>query len=137
MKKIIALVICICTIVCLVACGNTNEQKENFDINSVKTLGDVLKLDANSTSFAYSTDKYITVFEYKGVKYRVIANITEELSNKLDEIDYYDNQREEKFRNILSDVQVVSAENLTAQLPTTEQLNAYVGKTGKELRYCF
>ena len=51
----------------------------------------------------------------------------------MDEIDYYDNQREEKFRNILSDVQVISAENLTAQLPTTEQLNAYVGKTGKEL----
>lgn len=133
MRKVIALLICACAVFCLVACGSTNNQKGDFDINSVKTLGDALKLDVNGSSYAYSTDKYVMVFEYKGAKYRVIANITEELSNKLDEIDYYDNQREEKFRNILSDVQVISAENLTAQLPTTEQLNAYVGKTGKEL----
>ena len=49
MKKIIALFICICTILCLVACGTTNEKE--VDIDSVKTVEDVYKLSKENEAY--------------------------------------------------------------------------------------
>ena len=131
MKKIIALFICICTILCLVACGSANEKE--VDIDSIKTIEDVYKLSKENEAYSISLKYYVSVFSHKGIVYRVVAEINQQIYDDLDKIDFYDDKKDEKYLAILKDCKIVKVENLTAQLPTAEDMKAYEGKTGQDL----
>ena len=132
MKKTIAFFLCFVTVFLLASCG-APAAKTDFDVNSLKTLGDMLKLEEENEGWAYDETRYVNVFQYGGTTYRVYADLTEEIYNKIEEIDFFDEQREQKMNDILADVKITAAEDMTKYIPTEADLQKYVGKTGQEL----
>lgn len=134
MKKVLTLILALAALAVLVACGATAPAKTNdFDLQSLKTLGDLQKLEKENDSWAYNENGYVDLFEYGGTTYRVFADLTEEIYNSMEAIDFFDEDREEKLNNILAGVAITKAEDMTQYIPTEEELQKYVGKTGQEL----
>lgn len=134
MKKIIALFLCIIIAVSLVSCGTADTPKKDaMDLDSIKTLGDYFKLEKDDGGFGYNNEYYIAVFKIGENTYRVAAKLTESVYNKMEEVDFFDEKRDEKFETILKDVEVFLVEDLEKYVPTDAELDALKGKTGQEL----
>ncbi|MBR7082782.1 MAG: hypothetical protein IKI51_02075, partial [Clostridia bacterium] len=65
--------------------------------------------------------------------YRVAANLTTDIYNKMEEIDFFDDKRDEKLQAILKDVEVSVSEDMEKYIPTDADLKAFEGKTGQQL----
>ena len=134
MKKIIALVLCIITVFALASCGAAKtEDKDEFNVNSLKTLGEVFKLEREDLGWSYDDKNFVTAFEYGEIAYRVIAGLTENIYNELEAIDFFDAERDAKIEATLENVKITKTENLTQYIPTEADLQKYVGKTAKDL----
>ena len=116
----------------LVSCGEKTEES-SFDVDSIKTLGDILKLEAESPQSAQYENLLIYVFELNGNYYRAKADLTPEQSDALWDLSFMDDDYDAKFSEIVSDIAVTSVENLSEQILTESQLKSLVGKTGQEL----
>ncbi|MBR0398660.1 MAG: hypothetical protein IJI10_10380 [Eubacterium sp.] len=106
-----------------------------FDLSSLKTLGDAFALqgkDEDTEQRAFYEDKYIYVFTVDGVPYRVIADLPADISEKLFALEYDENYEKNEM-DLVSDLEVATAENLNEQILPQEELDALVGKTGQEL----
>lgn len=96
-----------------------------------KTLGDVL--DCESPASGYSDDLYIYVFVKDGVYYRAEADITEKISQSLSDIDFFDPDRDQKTRDLLSDLPIRKLYDLSEVLIPQADLSALAGRTGQDL----
>lgn len=134
MKKIIALVLCIVTVVCLVSCTvSFKPAKQETDLSSIKTLGDFFALDFENSSWSYNENYYVALFENGNTSYRIVAKLSEDIYGKIEEIDFSGDDVNGQIERILSDVEVYLVEDMSKYVPTEEELNQYVGKTGQEL----
>lgn len=135
MKKIIALLFCVIIAASLVSCVTVVDptDKDPIDPSSIKTLGDYFALDKESDSWGYGEDNFIAVFKYGEKMYRVAANLTTDIYNKMEEIDFFDDKRDEKLQAILKDVEVSISEDMEKYIPTDTDLKAFEGKTGQQL----
>ena len=105
------------------------------DLSSLKTLGDAFALegkDEDAEQRSFYEDKYIYAFSVGGVFYRVIADLPADISEKLFALEY-DDDHDKNEMALVSDLAIKKAENLTDQILTQEELDAFVGKTGKEM----
>ena len=110
-------------------------SKEGIDLDSLKTLGDAFALqdkDEYSEQRAFYEDKYIYVFSIDGVAYRVMADLSSDLSEKLFALDFDENYEKNEME-LVSDLELTKREYLNDQILTQEELDALVGKTGQEL----
>ena len=106
-----------------------------------KTLADVFavfkKTNDQGDTPRYSSSivetMYAVAFEDGGACYRVEAAIPADVFEKLDAIDFFDEQREEKQEALLGPLPVTRVGDLSAVLPAQEELDALVGMTGEEL----
>ena len=135
------------TLTILMACSNasntTSEQKSNsssvsvagnFDPAQIKTMGDFFKFkndDEYNSQDSITETHYVIVLNIGGVYYRAIADLTPELSDKLFQLDF--EERDQKLNELIGPLPVSRLENLTEMIPSQEELDKYVGKTGKEL----
>lgn len=110
-------------------------QTADMDISSWKTLGDALAYDTEDThSSSWDEEHYITVFSTSdGSVIRVVAKMDADTYAKLDKLNMTDDDYDEKFLQVMGGLELESAEDLTADKLTQDQLDAYVGKTGKDL----
>ena len=153
MKKIIILV-CVITaaIFMLTACKKTepvqngsSASSENagstaasvssgsFDPSAVKTMGDILPYEETGNyQEAYSEKQFVYVFVADGVYYRAKAALTKEAADMVWG-EEYDEERDQKVRELISKLEIDSIENLSEQVPTQEELDKLIGKTGQEL----
>ena len=105
------------------------------EIKSLKTLGDAFALqgkDEYSEQRATYDDKYIYVFTIDGVPYRFIADLPADVSKKYFELEFDENYDKNEMA-LVSDLEIKTVEYLNDQLLSQEELDALVGKTGKEL----
>ena len=98
-----------------------------------KTLSDVLHAQKGQYSSEMSDELYVIAFETNGAYYRVEAQVTPEIKEQADAIDFFDEAREQKLDALLGPLPVSRVGDLSACLPTEAELKAYVGKTGQEL----
>ena len=117
--------------------GETSAEAEaaKVDLDSLKTLGDAFALEGKDEGVeqrAFYEDKYIYAFSVGGVFYRVIADLPADISEKLFALDYDENHDKNEME-LVTDLAISKAENLTEQILPQEELDALVGKTGKEL----
>ena len=147
MKKILALLIVYVLVLGLTACSNSsvsgassggsNESDgasgEEIALDSFKTIEDALNIESESTQWSGGENTFVYVFEKDGKYYRLIANMTDEQSEALSNIDFSDDNYEEKQNEIIGPLEVVKAELLNDLILTQEEMDAWVGKTGKEL----
>lgn len=77
--------------------------------------------------------KHIVGFVSDGTYYRAIATLTQEQEDAIFAIDIFDEQSDEKQLAILRPIAIDRIENLTALMPSEEELKTLVGKTYGEL----
>ena len=147
MKKLIALILCAALVLSFAACagnGGNNSQTDSKPENSQTESGTAAAPDYDTVSEVYaaagSLDEYCVdpsvfaaLFTLNGSVYRVEAESSEEIFDRVTAIDYSDPDYDAKVKAIFSSLKVTEVLNLTAGVPTEAELAAYVGKTGREL----
>ena len=101
------------------------------DIGDAHTIGDVMAL--SNGNYTASENLYVTMAELDDVVYRVEAAMDTETSEALFALDFEDPDYQQKFTDLVSPLTITLIENLSAQIPSQETLDALIGKTGEEL----
>jgi hypothetical protein len=103
------------------------------DASSWKTLGDALAAKTDDVSSGWDDKYYIVAFKSGDSLFRVVAKSEEGIQDKTSELDFLADDYNDKLLEVIGGLEIVSVEDLTAEVPTQEQLDAMVGKTGQEL----
>ncbi|MBQ7499868.1 MAG: hypothetical protein IJT91_03135 [Clostridia bacterium] len=104
---------------------------KHVDLDTVTTLGELLGLPETETSASETT--YIYAFEQDGNTYRAICDLTEEQSKALFDLEYDDPDYDKKHYDLTASLTVRVIENLTEGMPSQEEADKNIGKTGQEL----
>ena len=139
MKRIIIMVFTLAfALLALAACGKV-EKKESaaggFDPSALKTMGDFFACadeDSDREQEAFSETQYVYVCQVEGAYYRAVAQLPKEVSEKLWAVEF-DENREQRIRELISPLAISSLENLSEQTPSQEELDKLVGKLGQDL----
>ncbi len=114
--------------------GETNPSvNSSADINSFKTIGDIINSGIDSIQSANTDRYYIYVFQAGQEYYRAVSNITPEISQSLFDLDFDDKNYDSKLNKIISPLEIDKLENLSDTVIPQEELDKLVGKTGEEL----
>ena len=101
------------------------------DVESAKTIGDVLALP--SSGYTAYENVFVWAFELNDTVYRAIADTSKETSDAIFDLEYDDPEYQAKFNALVAPLAIKRIENLSEQIPTQEEMNAVVGKTGEYL----
>ena len=113
--------------------GAGSVEKEEFDLDSLETIGDALALDGEDVQTAIYDENFVYVFGLEGTYYRVIADTSKEEHEKLNKLDILDDDYDKQLAEAVSPLKITQREDLTDRILTQEEMDALVGKTGKEL----
>ena len=100
-------------------------------LDTVKTLGELLGLPDVGSGLTGTT--YVYAFEQDGNTYRAICDVSEETAQAIFDLDFDDPDYDKKLNDLIAPLPVKAIENLTENLPTQEEADQYIGKTGQEL----
>lgn len=114
--------------------GGSNGSAASFDPSQAKTMADIFAVaDDENFQNGYTETKYAHVFYVGDVCYRAVADLPKDVSEKLWAIEFDDEDRDQKIKDIISPLEIASLDNLTEQIPSQEELDKLVGKKGQEL----
>ena len=113
----------------MMSSGYEGESVDN--IEDAKTMGDILGLPIYGTSA--SPTQVIEAIELNGVVYRVIADLTQEQSDAIFALQFDDPEYEKKYNELVAPLEITRIENVSEIIPTQEQMDAIVGRTGEQL----
>lgn len=103
-------------------------------IDGFRTIGDARAVaDTENYQTATYDDVFVYVFRYDGTDYRVTAPIPEETRTVLDGLDLFEPDYNEKNNAALDPLVIETRENVTAMIPSKEELDSLIGKTGADL----
>lgn len=103
------------------------------DIENWKTLGDALASKTAEIGSSYDEEHYIAAFEAGDKVIRVVAKMDPETSEKLNALDLLDDNYDKELNDLISSLELESAEDITDEALTQDELDALAGKTGQEL----
>ena len=135
MKKFIAAIICLALIFSFAACSADKGSADNNtgDVMSLTSISDIVKLATDSNSAGWDDNKYIYAFTIGEKSYRAVAEINADIGSKIGELDFMDEQYNEKFADILKDAKLVEIKDISDGMMPQADLDKFVGKTGKDL----
>ncbi len=116
----------------LVAIFGEANPNEDAQLADLKTMGDLLD-NVSETAMVLSDEYYVYAFELRGNYYRAFVGITEDIYNAYSELDFLDEQYEEKFDELMRPLPVERIEDLSKETPDEAELAALAGKTVGEL----
>lgn len=108
-------------------------QTATLDPASWKTMADALATQTDEMSAGWDDSYYVCAFKAGDSVVRVVAKMTPEAKKAIDAVDWSQQDASEKTKEALGPLELVSAEDLTSQMPSKAELDALIGKTGKEL----
>lgn len=143
-KKLIAIVLVLVLAFAITGCGSGqggnnsggsggSGGSEALDIESFKTIGEVMALDSEDNQWGASEGEFVYAFSIGDQYYRFKANMTAEEEEAFFNVDYSDDDYEEQQNAILAPLEIVDRQNMTDQILSQEELDKLAGKTGKEL----
>ena len=97
------------------------------------TLGEALTAAAGEAKSTYSDSFYCMAYYEHGIPIRIVAEMTPELSEKLNQVDFFAEDREQQITEILKDQKVISITDLSGEQIPQNELNAWAGRKGQEL----
>lgn len=103
----------------------------HVDLDAVKTLGDLLGLPEVGTGLTGTT--YVYAFEQDGSTWRAICDVPEETAQAIFDLDFDDPDYDKKLNALIAPLPVKVIENLTENIPSQQEADQYIGKTGQEL----
>lgn len=150
MKKNIAIMLAmIMAVACLTACagapavakdsaGANPEDNRSNDVEAFRdlvaaTIGDAMSYEAEGSQYAAYDNMFVYVFTLNNITYRVFSHLDEATFNELMELNMFDEDYAEKFNAIVGPLPIEGFDNLTLMIPTQEELDAFIGKTGEDL----
>lgn len=135
MKKYISIVIALmAAALAVMGCGSSGSSSASaLTIDSFKTLGDVLEKAPDGWEAAEYDDKFEYGFKLEDKFYVVTAVKSEEVAEAINAIDFMDPDYDNKYAEVISSLEITKVKDITDEMLTREELDALVGKTGKEL----
>lgn len=113
--------------------NSDNTNSKPIAIDEIKTIGDAFEVAPEDSQWAVYDNKVIFVLQSGESYYRFIADISEADQQAYMDIDYSDPDFEAKQHAIVDPLVITKTEELTDQILSQEELDALIGKTGKEL----
>ena len=138
-KKLSLILVIIMALVLITACGQSGgtengDTQSGFEPDTLKIMGDIFPyVGEENWQDGYSETTYTIVFDVDGVYYRAKCEMPEDISAKVWGVDFEDEERDQKIRDLVSPLEIASFENLSEQITPQEELDKLVGKTGQEL----
>ena len=142
MKKTVLILITILTLCLFNGCGGEKQEAASasgsagqVDLSSLKTIGDAMTFegkDEETVQRSTYNGKYIYVFTVGGNAYRVTADLSSDLEEKIYALEF-DDDYDKNEAALVQDLPISTAEDLSEQILSQEELDALVGKTGQEL----
>ena len=111
--------------------GPVGTDETPVDLSTVTTLGQLLGLPDYGSGTHDNT--YVYAFEQDGVIYRATAEMPAEVSDAVMALDFEDPEYDAKLRELVAPLAVTGITNVSEGVPTQEELDALIGKTGAEL----
>ena len=137
MKKTIMLLLCVLLVLSLCACAKSTapaSTEEAAAAPAFKTFGEIYDAHPEEElGKALCSDYYIYAFTLNGITYRAIGTPVGETYDALWDLDWSEDGTEEKLKELVKTLSIDRLDNLTAAIPTQEELDKLVGKTGQEL----
>ena len=143
MKKYVALILVLMLAMFgMAGCGGSgssdssggSDSGEAVNVDSLTTIGDVIAMEPEGLQSAVFENHVVYAFQAGDTYYRVIADISDEDQEKYFNISYEDQDYEAQQNEIVSPLAIAKIENLNEQMLSQEDMDALVGKTGKELQ---
>ena len=113
--------------------ASASTEQAAIDPSSWKTLGDALATQTEPMSSAWDDDYYVAMFRAGDSVIRVVAKIDKEVSDKIDEVDWMEEDVVQKLIEVAGTCELVTAEDLTDKILSQDELDQLVGKTGQDL----
>ena len=133
-KKLATLFLTIAMALVFTACGSSggsgNSEGGGGDLS---TLADIYALESEDFMEAYDPEYYACLYKVGDTYTRADADMTQELYDQAAAISYEDEDRDAKVREILGPVEIKETLDVTALLPSDEDVAALKGKTAQEL----
>ena len=111
----------------------TSIPKETIDVDELKTIGDIIKLQPDEYQTAAYDDKYVYAFKAGDGYYRAIADIPKDVQQKIEKLDVTNDDYNVEMEKLVAPLKIGKAEDLSEQTLSPEEINAMTGKTGEEL----
>ena len=103
------------------------------EITKFRKVSEIYELNANQLERGNTEDTFFIVFEKDGIQYRAYADITQEVFDEIMALDFENPEYESKYRIATGNLDIRQIDNLTEMIPLQEELDQWVGKTGKDL----
>lgn len=103
------------------------------DIATWETLGDVFAAAEEDPSYGYDEGTYVAVVSVNGRRVYVTARMTPEVYEALCGVDVTASDATKKAEDALSPLELTTVEDITDEVLPQAELDALVGKTGKDL----
>ncbi len=139
MRRAVAAAVAVLAAVSLCACGGQSGQGTAQGSGSgqaaeIATLADAFAQECSGSSWGYSDRAFVYVYETEdGGAWRVVALMDEKMHDELDAVDIFDEDHDQKIREIAGAMKVESVEDLMAGVTPQAELDKLVGRKGQEL----
>lgn len=144
MKKLVSVLLVALLAISLAACSNQggnssqgssqgSESSEGFDLSTLKTLGDLYQIDPEHCDYGMSETRIAMVLHTEDLAIRGRADVSAQQNEAIDAIDFFAEDRDDQMLEIFKDIPFTSVEDLSKGIPSEEEINAFVGKTGQDL----
>lgn len=140
MKTIFKTLLCLLTAACLLctmaACGSSKTETAEEPAPAAaepafKTMSDAFAFESINRGF--NETKYVYVFEKDDIIYRAVAELPANVSETIWNLDFFDEHYDEKVLEAVAPLPIAQLDNLTERIPAQAELDALIGKTGREL----
>ena len=98
-----------------------------------KTLGDALAGQTGLLASGNNDSSYVIVFTADDGTYRAVAKMQPDTAKKLEGLDIFNPEDAQKIIDAVSGLELISAEEISGDLLSQEEVDSYVGKTGQDL----
>lgn len=141
MKRILSLVLAILMCVSVLAsCGKADDTTSepapdltNVKVEDLKTIGDIIDLKIEDKQSACFDKYYVYAFNLNGTYYRAISNLSDDEVKAINDLDILADDYNKKLETLTKPLKIDKMENLSEQIMSKEEMDKWVGKTGKDL----
>ena len=113
--------------------STTASQTAAIDVSSWKTLGDAFAAQTDSLSSGWNDHYYVSVFKAGDSVVRVVGKLDPDSYAKIGAVDWSKDDADKQLVEAVNTVPIASAEDLTSELVSQEELDKLAGKKGKDL----
>ena len=139
MKKLVPfMMVLVLAVMALAGCGSSGgnaggSADAEATLDSLETIGDVIALESEMEQTSVHDGHVVYVFQLGDTYYRAIATIPKEEEQAYYDVDFEDEDFMEQQEAIVAPLKIDEIENISEMIPSQEELDEWVGKTGAEL----